>query len=160
MLLGDNLKPSALGYAKTRKIILHPLFIAAYLARRQVFVAFWIQYKAVAFKHYKMNFVSDIQLFFEFLVDFLTTLLLTAGFLIQYKGTLRQALTLPRSAWSMIVYSGSVGICASQTFFCLGLSESEAAYTSLYMMLTPSVNSILSLILGMETRRLPKVDPI
>lgn len=151
MLLRD-VKPSAVGYAKTRKIILHPLFIAA-----QVFVAFWIQYKAKAFKYYKMNFVSTKQLFFEFTVDLLTTLILTVGFLVQYKGTVRQALTLPRSAWSMIVYSGTVGICASQTFFCLGLTGSAAAYTSLYMMLTPSVNSLLSLCLGMELRLLVKV---
>jgi len=104
-----------------------------------------------------MNFVLPRQLFFEFAVDFLTTLILTVGFLVQYKGTIQQALNLPRPAWSMIVYSGSVGICASQTFFCLGLSQSEAAYTSLYMMLTPSVNSLLSLCLGMESRRLLKV---
>jgi len=154
MLLKD-VKPSVLGYAKTRKIILHPLFLAA-----QVFVAFWIQYKALAFKHYKMNFVGAKQLFFEFAVDLLATLLVTAGFLVQYKGTIGQALTLPRSAWSMIVYSGSVGICASQTFFCLGLSESEAAYTSMYMMLTPSVTSLLSLCLGLESRLLVKVTPM
>ena len=86
----------------------------------------------------------------------MTTIIVSVGFLAQYKGTIREALTLPRSAWSMIVYSGSVGICASQTLFCLGLRRSSAAYTSLYMMLTPSVNSLLSLCLGMETRRLFK----
>lgn len=117
-------------------------------------MATWIQYKAKAFKYYKMNF-----LFFEFAVDLLTTVLLTVG-VIAKSGISRKVFRdVPPRAWSGIVYAGAVGICASQTLFCLGLTLSEASYTSLYMMLTPSVTSLLAILVGLESRRTVKVLP-
>jgi drug/metabolite transporter (DMT)-like permease len=156
MLSVGSVKGSIKVYLRTREIVLHPCFFILQVRATQLFTAFWIVFKKQSLASHKVNTVSLTQFFFEFLIDLGASFMLVAVSLL-FLGKDR-LLDIPRKHWRNLMWSGVFGVSFAQTFFCLGLGNSQAAETCVGMLMVPICVFLLGIVMGLERPTVCKVN--
>lgn len=113
-------------------------------------VALWINYKRKAFADAGVDFVIDIEVFFEVQADFGASLMMILCMLAVRRGgdIFHQ---WNKKYMFLNFMAGFLGVFCTQIMFCLGLKTSEPRFTAPWMLLNPIFVTILALICGYET---------
>ncbi|CAG9326154.1 unnamed protein product [Blepharisma stoltei] len=146
MITITGIKPSIKGYLRTRRIVLHPIFILM-----QLCIGVWINYKKKAFEQLNLSFV-----FFECVVDLIATLILLTGvFSVRKARNFFMGGKITHILLAML--SGILCVFSAQLFFCIGLKYTSGGITAPWMLVTPSVVGLLGMILKYESRKTLKI---
>lgn len=146
MLVTTAVSPSQRGYLRTRRIMLHPVFIIM-----ELFTAMWIVFKRDVFSEYKIDFA-----FFQVISDscwFLLWILMWC---------LVDSQPMPKHTRKGIILlfaSGFIGVFGSQYLFWLGLAKTPygTELPSVWLVLIPILTITIGLITKKEAWRKTKI---